>query len=160
MAGQREAGTVALDPDVDYTRAGPFVTSARFTTERPALLTGTAMESGVAFGVRGKDDYYVLRASILHDAISLDRFLHGRKRNLREEHYLLRGNEEHELRAEVTPGRVVAFIDGKELFYEDRLTDLEGGLGLWARVTASACFSEAGVGPDNGEGAQANVSRL
>jgi len=146
--GSEKPGVLALDPGVEYGAGRPFVVSTHFLAERPPLLTGTAMEAGVAFGVRGKDDYYVLRASVLHDTVSLDRFLHGRKRNLREEHYLMRGNEWHDLQAKVTDGRVVAVFDGKELFYEDRLTDLDGGLGLWARVTAGACFSETDAGPD------------
>jgi hypothetical protein len=41
----------------------------------------------------------------------------------------------------------VASIDGHDLFYEDSLTDLDGGLGLWARVTTAGCFSEAAVAP-------------
>ena len=89
----------------------------------------------------------MLRADVLHDAVSLDRYLHGRKRNLRDEHYLMRGNEQHELRVEVASDKVVAIVDGRELFDKDGLADLDGGLGLWARVTAAGCFADASVAP-------------
>ena len=145
--GSETPGLVALDPGISYGGDQPFVATTHFTTERPPFLSGSAMDAALAFGVRGSDDYYVLRASVLHDAVSLDRFIHGRKRNLREEHYLMRGNEWHELQAQVSGDQVAALVDGRELFATGGLSNLDGGLGLWARVTTAGCFSDASVEP-------------
>jgi hypothetical protein len=146
--GSEQPGLLALDPGIDYGDDGPFAATTQFIADRPPFLSGSAMDAGLAFGVRGPDDFYVLRASVLHDAVSLDRFLHGRKRNLRDEHYLMRGNEWHALGVEVRGDRVVALVDGHELFDKTGLADLEGGLGLWARVTTAGCFPDASVQPD------------
>jgi hypothetical protein len=145
--GSEEMGLLALDPGVTYGQDGPFAATTHAWTARPPFLSGTMMDAGLVFGLRGPDDFYVLRESTLHDTVSLDRYVHGRKRALREEHYLLRGDEQHELRAEVAGHRVTAIMDGRPLFYEDGLTDLDGGLGLWARVTTAGCFADATVEP-------------
>jgi hypothetical protein len=132
---------------VDYGADGPFAAATHAWTERPPFLSGSMMDAGLVFGLRGPDDFYLLRESTLHDTVSLDRYVHGRKRNLREEHILLRGDEWHELRAEVAGVRVTAIMDGRPLFDQDGLTDLDGGLGLWARVTTAGCFADATVEP-------------
>jgi hypothetical protein len=145
--GSEKGGLLALDPGVTYGDDGSFSAATHFTTQRPAFLTGTMMDAGIAFGIRGPDDFYLLRASVLHDAVSLDHYIHGRSRDLRDEHYLMRGNEQHELAVQVDGDKVTAFVDGRQLFEKSGLTDLDGGLGLWARVTAAGCFSDASVAP-------------
>lgn len=145
--GGEQVGLLALDPGVDYGPRVPFTAATHTLAERPPLFSGTAMDTGLVFGLRGPGDYYVLRSSTLHDTVSLDRYLHGQKRNLREEQVLMRGNEWHELRVEVMDGQVTALLDGRVLFYETGLTDLDGGLGLWARVTTAGCFADAVVQP-------------
>jgi hypothetical protein len=141
--GSEQMGLLALDPGADYGVDGPFEAATRSWSERPPLLSGTMMDTGLVFGLRGPDDFYLLRASTLHDTVSLDRYLHGRKRNLREEHYLMRGDEWHELGVEVAGDRVVAIVDGRQVFDTAGLADLDGGLGLWARVTTAGCFADA-----------------
>jgi hypothetical protein len=145
--GSEKGGLLALDPGVDYRGDTPFTASTHFTAQRPAFLTGSMMDAGLAFGIRGPDDFYLLRASVLHDAISLDHYIHGRSRDLRDEHYLMRGNEQHELAAQVDGDRVIAFVDGRQIFEKSGLSNLDGGLGLWSRVTAAGCFADANVAP-------------
>jgi hypothetical protein len=145
--GAEQMGLLALDPGVVYGEGGPYRVVAHALAARPPLFTGTAMDTGLVFGLRGPDDFYLLRASILHDTVSLDRFLHGRKRNLREEHLLMRGDEWHELQLDVADHAVAATVDGHRLFDATGLDEIDGGLGLWARVTAAGCFADATVAP-------------
>jgi hypothetical protein len=145
--GSEKLGLLALSPGASYGADAAFAAAARYTVERPSLGAGTAMETGLAFGVRGPDDFYVLRASAAHDLLVLERYRHGRVRDLREERVRTRGDESHELRVEVQGDRVTALLDGAPWFEERGLADTAGGLALWARVTATACFSEARVAP-------------
>jgi hypothetical protein len=90
-------------------------------------------------------NFYLLKASALHDAFILERYVHGNKRDMRDERVRLRANEWHELRLEVRGDRISAFQDRQLIFEESGLVETVGGLGLWARVTTAACLSEARV---------------
>jgi hypothetical protein len=79
--------------------------------------------------------------------VALQRYLHGRMRWVREEHYITRGDEAHDVRVDVQGDRVAATIDGKTLFDERGIEDTDGGIGLWARVTTLGCFSDVQVSP-------------
>ena len=139
-------GLVLLEPGTSYGGDG-YVAATRFFVDRPPLGAGTAMEVGLAFGVRGPDDFYLVKASLLHDVFTLERYVRGRKRDLREERGRLRGDEWHELGIAVRGDRATAFGDGRPIFEEAGLAETEGGIGLWARVTAAGCFGEARVEP-------------
>jgi hypothetical protein len=79
--------------------------------------------------------------------VRLDRFIHGRRRDLRERRVRTHGNEWHELQVQVRGDRVGAFLDGRLVFEQTRVVDTAGGVGLWARASATACFSQASVSP-------------
>lgn len=124
-----------------------YAASTRYYLQRPPLGAGTAMEAGLAFGVRGPDDFYLLKASALHDALILGRYLHGHWRDMREERLRIHGDEWHELGLTVRGDQVAAFSDGRPVFQESGVLETAGGLGLWARVTSAGCFSEAQAAP-------------
>ena len=105
------------------------------------------MEIGLAFGVRAPDDFYVVRTSATHDVMVLVRYLHGRKRDVREERVRTHGNEWHELRLDVRRERAAAYLDGRLIIEEGGLVESAGGVALWARVNSAGCFSEARVEP-------------
>jgi hypothetical protein len=146
--GSEQMGLLALAPGASYGGDEGFVASTRLFLERPALGSGTAMEGGLAFGVRGPDDFYLLRLSALHDVVALERYVHGRKREQRQEHVLTHGDEWHELQARVLGDRVAATLDGRPILEEGGLLETDGGLGLWARVSGAGCFSQARMEPD------------
>jgi hypothetical protein len=145
--GSEKMGLVALEPGESFGAQSGFRLSGTYYLKRPALGTGTAMDAGLVFGLRDPDNFYVLTASAIHDTVALHRYLHGRQRWVREEHYLTRGDETHALSVEVQGDRVAAAIDGKKLFDERGIVDTDGGIGLWARVTALGCFSDVQVTP-------------
>jgi hypothetical protein len=103
------------------------------------------MSGGVAFGVRSTSDLYVLQVGALHDVLRLERYVHGRRRDVREEMVRVRGDESHVLGVRVAGGSAVALLDGQEVFAVDGLELGEGGIGLWARSAATTCFSEVDV---------------
>ena len=105
------------------------------------------MDAGLVFGLRDPDNFYVLEVSAIHDTVALHRYLHGHVRWVREEHYLTRGDEAHNLAVDVQGDRVAAILDGKTLFDERGIVDTDGGIGLWARVTTLGCFSDVQVTP-------------
>jgi hypothetical protein len=145
--GSEQMGLLALAPGTSYGSETGFAASTRLFLQRPPLGAGTAMDAGLAFGVRGPDDFYLLKLSTLHDVLALERYVHGRKREQRQERVLTHGDEWHELQLAVRGQRVVAALDGRPIFEEGGLVEIDGGLGLWARVASAACFSAARVEP-------------
>lgn len=116
----------------------------RAPTPPPSSGSGQARRWQFGPGA-GPDDFYLLKASALHDSFALERYLHGRRRDLREERLRLHGDDWHELRPELRGGRLTASVDGRETFEEGGLSETVGGLGLWARVTGPGCSAEAQV---------------
>jgi hypothetical protein len=145
--GSEKPALIALAPDAAYGTSGAFAATARYYLERPPWYEGTQMTAGIAFGLRDPSDFYVLEASTLHDFTRLDRFLHGRRRDVREKRVRTRAHEWHEVSVRVTGERVAALLDGKPIFEQTRVKDTAGGLGLWARATDTACFSDVRVEP-------------
>jgi hypothetical protein len=145
--GSEKIGLLALNPGVSYGGAFGFSLSSRMMAERPPLGTGTAMDVGLAFGVRGPDDFYLARISPTHDVIALDRYVHGRRRDVREELLRTRGDEWHELRLDLSGNHATLYAGGRSLVDQDGLSETDGGLALWARVTTGGCFQQANVQP-------------
>ncbi len=145
--GSEQMGLLALAPDVRYGGSAGLVATSTFYSERPQLGAGTAMDTGLAFGLRDAENFYLMKASALHDTYRLERYVGGRRRDLREERVRLRGNDWHELRLELFGDQATVFHDGRKIFEERGLEQTDGGVALWARVTTAGCFAEAAVQP-------------
>jgi hypothetical protein len=137
--GSEKMGLVEVAPG---SPPGDFTLTTRYHLERPKLGEGTAMEAGLAFGIRDAENFYLARVSALHDVISLERYINGKRRQGREERLRTRGDEAHELTLELRGEQAVLLLDGQPRLSEHGFVDAAGGVGLWARVTRSACFSE------------------
>jgi hypothetical protein len=145
--GSEQMGLLALAPDARFGASTGFEATTTYYAERPRFGDGTAMDTGLAFGVRDAENFYLMKASAIHDAYVLERYIHGRRRDLREERVRTRGNEWHELRLQVLHDTVTVFHDGRKVLDEGGLEQADGGLALWARVTTAGCFAEAAVRP-------------
>ena len=145
LPGSEKMGLLVLAPQSSYGSDGPFALTATYIVDRPALGDGTAMEAGLAFGIRDPENFYLLRASAIHDVVAIERYIHGRKRVLREERMRTRGDEARAISVHVQGDRVVASLDGRQVLQEVGLVETAGGVGLWARATARACFSDVQV---------------
>jgi hypothetical protein len=144
--GSEKAGLVQLAPGEVYGRDGQsFELLASVIEQRPPLSEGTQMDGGVAFGITDANDFYLLELSALHDVLRLDRYVHGRRRDVHERLVRTRGNEWHTLHVRVEGGQVSAGIDGQDVFSVDQVAETAGGVGLWARTAAATCFADAQV---------------
>jgi hypothetical protein len=143
--GSEQVGVLALAPDTTYGADNGFTLRARTYAERPPFGVGTAMAVGLVFGLRDVDDYYLLRLDSTHDTLALRHHLHGHDRDVREVRLRTRGDEWHDLGLQVQGDRVVAAVDGRQAFEVPGLTDVAGGIGLWARVSSAGCFEDARV---------------
>ena len=103
------------------------------------------MDAGVAFGIRDDKDFDLVEQSALHDILRLDRWVHGKRRDLREKLFRTHGNEWHVLRVDVSGSTVSAGVDGETVFSVDHVPDTDGAVGLWARAAAATCFSDAQI---------------
>lgn len=126
-------------------QAQPFAVTTRYLEARPPKRQGTQMDAGIAFGLRGPKDYYLLEVSALHDVVRLDRYVSGRRRDVREELVRTRGDEWHTLGVQVRGETVTAELDGAPLFAVAGLADTAGGIGLWGQTAEATCFEEARV---------------
>ena len=144
--GSEKPGVIQLAPGTVYGSNGtPFHLQARYYEERPPIVRGTEMDGGLAFGVRDEKNFDLLEQSALHDVLRLDRYIHGKRRDLREKLYRTHGNEWHVLAVDVAGGHIVGAVDGQSIYSVDNVPSTEGGIGLWARTAAATCFSEADV---------------
>lgn len=143
--GSEKPGLLELAPGSVYGAEGGFVATTHYFEERPPKVEGSQMTAGLAFGIRDAEDFYLVEASALHDIVRLDRYLHGRRRDLREKRVRTHGNEWHELQVRVQGDRVAASLDGRQIFEHTEVADVSGDLGVWARVSAAGCFSQMSV---------------
>jgi hypothetical protein len=144
--GSEKMGLLELAPDVVYGLDGqPYSVQVRYFEERPPLSQGTEMDAGIAFGVRDDKDFALLEQSALHDVLRLDRYIHAKRRDLREQLFRTHGNEWHTLQVDVNGSTVTATIDDEPIFTVSNVPDTTGGIGLWARAAAATCFSTAQV---------------
>jgi len=143
--GSEQMGLLALAPGASYGLDGGYVLAADIYAERPPLGAGTAMATGLAFGVRDADNFYLVHLDATHDILSLERYLHGHKRWVVEQRVRTRGNEWHALQVTVEGDRVAAAVDGRPIFEQRGIVDTAGGVALWSRVTTAGCFADAQV---------------
>jgi hypothetical protein len=125
--------------------ARAFTVTAHYFEQRPPRIQGTQMDAGIAFGIRDDSNFYVLEQSALHDILRLDRYIHGKRRDVRETLARTHGNDWHTLQARVEGDQVSASLDGNEIFAVSGLPDTAGGIGLWARTSAATCFDAVQV---------------
>jgi hypothetical protein len=151
--GSEKPGLVQVGSAVYGADGAPFTLSGTYVEERPPITQGSQMDAGVAFGIRGPEDFYLLEENALHDVLRLDRFVRGHRRDVREEIYRTRGNEQHTLAVDVRGDQATASIDGKVGYTVRGLEDTDGGIGLFGRTAASTCFSQAAVQLDPGASA-------
>jgi hypothetical protein len=146
--GSEKTGLLELAPGTVYGRAGQsFSVQASYFEERPSLTQGTEMDAGIAFGVRGAQDFVLLEQSALHDIARLDRYIHAKRRDVREELLRTRANQWHLLRVDVSGSTVTASVDDRQVFVVDNVPNTDGGVALWARTAAATCFGEVQVIP-------------
>ena len=142
--GSEKMGLLELAPGSEYGDQ-PYTIEARYYEERPPIERGTEMDAGIAFGIRDDKDFRLVEQSALHDVLRLDRYVHGKRRELREKLVRTHGNEWHVLHVYVSGSTVTASVDGETVFAVEQVPDTDGGIGLWARATAATCFSDARV---------------
>ena len=142
--GSEKAGVLQIEPGAAFGDQ-PFSVETRFYEERPDRSRGTEMDAGVAVGIRDAQNYLLVEQSALHDVLRLDRYIHDRRRDVREALFRTHGDEWHTLRVDVSGGSVSASVDDHTMFTADDMPDLSGGIGLWARTAATTCFSDVRV---------------
>jgi hypothetical protein len=135
-------GLLELAPDRVYTH---FSLQAHYLEERPPKTEGSQMDAGIAFGIRDAQDFYLLEESALHDILRLDRYVHGKRRDLREKLVRTHANEWHTLDLTVQGDHVTAGLDGVPVYEVSGVPDTAGGVGLWGRTAAATCFDSAQV---------------
>jgi hypothetical protein len=147
--GSEKMGVLELTPASTY-GAEPFTVTARYFEERPPELRGSEMDAGIAFGIRDASNFALVEQNALHDILRLDRFIHGRRRDLREKLLRTHGNEWHTLQVAVSGSSVSAGVDGQTIFTVDNVPNTDGPIGLWARAAAATCFSDVTVTVESG----------
>jgi hypothetical protein len=144
--GSEKMGLLELAPGSVYGADGqPFTLETRYFEERPPFGRGTQMVAGLAFGIRDDKNFVLLEVSALHDVIRLDRYVNGKRRDIRERELRTHGNDWHVLQVTVAGSSVTAGLDRQESFWAADVPETAGGVGLWARTSAASCFSDARV---------------
>jgi hypothetical protein len=140
--GSEKMGVLELGPGTVYTS---FSMQAHYLEERPPKTDGSQMDAGIAFGIRDAQNFYLLEESALHDILRLDRYVHGKRRDVREKLVRTHGNEWHTLDLSVQGDQVTAGLDGETVYQVSGLSDTAGSVGVWGRTAAATCFDSAQV---------------
>jgi hypothetical protein len=149
--GSEKMGLLVLGGGTVYGQNGQsYTVQARYFEERPPISEGTEMDAGIAFGIRDDKDFDLLEQSALHDILRVDRYIHGKRRDLREKLFRTHGNAWHTLRVAVSGSSATASVDDETIYTVDNVPDTTGSVGLWARAAAATCFSDASVTVDRG----------
>ena len=157
IPGSEKMGVLELDPSSTFGNDGQaFSVMAHYFEQRPPKVQGTQMDAGIAFGIRDEQNFYVLEQSALHDIVRLDRYVHGKRRDVREKLLRTHGNEWHVLQVRVREGVVSAVVDGQEIYAVSGVPETAGGIGLWARTSAATCFDSVSVQVGEGENSALN----
>jgi hypothetical protein len=143
--GSEKMGLLELGPGTVYTS---FSMHAHYFEERPPKTEGSQMDAGIAFGIHDAQNFYLLEESALHDILRLDRYVHGKRRDVREKLERTHGNEWHTLDLSVDGDRVTAGLDGEMVYEVSGVPDTDGGIGLWGRTASATCFDSAQVQAD------------
>ncbi|MCA1648552.1 MAG: hypothetical protein LC797_24855 [Chloroflexi bacterium] len=142
--GSEKMGLLELAPGFVYGDQ-PYTMQARYYEERPPVSEGTEMDAGIAFGIHDDQDFDLLEQSALHDILRVDRYIHGKRRDLREKLFRTHGNEWHTLQVDVSGSTASASVDGQMIYTVSDVPNTSGSIGLWARASAATCFSDAEV---------------
>jgi hypothetical protein len=140
--GSEKMGLLQLAPDTVY---HTFSAQAQYFEQRPVMTDGSEMDGGIAFGIRDANDFYLLEENALHDVLRLDRFVHGKRRDLHEKLVRTHGNESHTLDLSVAADSVSAGLDGQTFYTVANVPETAGGIGVWARTAAATCFGDLKV---------------
>jgi hypothetical protein len=144
--GSEKMGLLELGPGTIYGQdQAAFSVTAHYFEERPPKTEGSQMDAGIAFGIRDAQNFYLLEESALHDILRLDRYVHGKRRDVRETLVRTHGNEWHTLELTVQGNRVTAGLDGHAYYDVSGVADTTGGVGVWGRTAAATCFDTAQV---------------
>jgi hypothetical protein len=144
--GSEKMGLLELAPMTTYGVDGQaFSVEAHYFEQRPAKVQGTQMDAGIAFGIRDESNFYVLEQSALHDILRLNRYVHARRRDVREKLARTHGNEWHTLKVSVRGDVVSASLGSQEIYSVNHLAETSGGIGMWARTSAATCFDEVHI---------------
>jgi hypothetical protein len=148
--GSEKMGLLELAPGSVYGQGGQaFSIQASYFEERPSVSQGTEMDAGIAFGVRDDLNFDLLEQSALHDIVRFDRYIHGNRRDDREELARTHANEWHVLRVDVAGSAVTAYVDGRSMFAVNNAVATDGSVALWARTAAATCFGEVQITGSN-----------
>ena len=144
--GSEKMGLLELQPGTGYGLDGqPFSIQAQYFEERPPKVEGSEMDAGIAFGIRDAGNFLLLEENALHDILRLDRYVNGKRRDLREQLLRTHGNEWHTLTLSVNGDAVTAGLDGQPIYTVSGLHDTAGPIGVWGRSAAPTCFSTVQV---------------
>ena len=128
--GSEKPGVLQIAPASAYGMNGqPFSIEARYYEQRPDQSNGTEMDAAIAFGIRDDKNYDLLEQSALHDVLRVDRYIHDRRRDVREKLFRTHANEWHTLRADVAGSNVTASVDGESIYSADDVPNTDGGIG-------------------------------
>ncbi len=97
---------------------------------------------GIAFGIRDRDNYFVLRINALEDNIILFEFRNGKRYQMALVERKIDTGIWHHLRVEVHGTQVEGFINGDPVIFFDTGKPLGGYLGLWTKSDSTTWFDE------------------
>lgn len=95
---------------------------------------------GIAFGIRDRNNYFVLRSNALEGNVALFEFRNGRRHERAAVEREIRTGAWHRLQVTIAGGRVDGAVDGEPLISVDAGKSLAGFVGLWTKADSTIWF--------------------
>ena len=97
---------------------------------------------GIAFGIRDRDNYFVLRTNALENNVMLFEFINGRRYQRAMAARIIETGQWHRLSLELKGARVRGFVDSEPVISYATETPFSGFIGLWTKSDSTIWFDE------------------
>jgi len=97
---------------------------------------------GIAFGIRDRDNYFVLRINALESNIILFEYRNGKRYQIALVENKIDSGIWHHLRVELQGTQIKGFFNGNPVILVDTGKSLGGFVGLWTKADSTTWFDE------------------
>ena len=116
--------------------------------------------AGLVFRLKGKDNYYIVRANALEDNFRLYHVVNGRRIQFAGANFKVTSQEWHEIKVEARGGEFKCFYDGQLKFSAKDTTFKDAGrIGLWTKADSVIYFDDLTLKDLSGSASASSVGK-
>ena len=106
---------------------------------------------GIVFGMRNRDNYFVLRTNALEGNVALFEYVNGRRIERQRIRKQIPTGQWHTLSVEIAGNRAKGYFDGERVLEHTSEAGFKGFVGLWTKADSVICFELFTIGDESGQ---------